>query len=70
MTVSRDLQLLEAGLYPTSISSPRTAFTFRVLDNFLLTNKECKTSAMAYYSKLRRVTNNAFPHTVLVGYNG
>lgn len=63
---TRDLQLLDMGLYPGSTKRPRTAFTFRVLDDFLLTNKECKTSGMNYYSKLRRVTNSAFPHSVQV----
>lgn len=64
---SPDKQLLAMGLYPGSTLRPRTAFTFRVLDDFLLTNKECKTSAMSYYSKLTCVTNNAFPDRVPVG---
>ncbi|KAG1718273.1 uncharacterized protein EDB91DRAFT_1090173 [Suillus paluster] len=40
------------------------AFTFVVLDDFLLDNLECGTSAMNYYSKLRRVTSSVFPHLV------
>lgn len=63
---TRDVQLLDMGLYPGSTKRPRTAFTFRVLDDYLLTNKECKTSGMNYYSKLRRVTNSAFPYSVQV----
>ncbi|KAG2129240.1 uncharacterized protein EDB93DRAFT_1243435 [Suillus bovinus] len=35
-----------------------------VLDNFLLDNLECGTSAMNYYSKLRRMTSSMFPHLV------
>lgn len=62
----RDQQLLAMGLYPASTLQPQTAFTFRVLDDYLLTNKECKTSAMSYYSRLRRVTDNAFPQRVPV----
>ncbi|KAG1848649.1 hypothetical protein F4604DRAFT_1687616 [Suillus subluteus] len=45
---------------------PKTAFTFRVLDDFLLDNLECGTSAMNYYSKLRRMTSSMFPHLVPV----
>ncbi|KAG1792281.1 uncharacterized protein HD556DRAFT_1309358 [Suillus plorans] len=42
----------------------KTAFTFQVLDNFLLDNLECGTSAMNYYNKLRRMTTSVFPHLV------
>ncbi|KAG1887748.1 hypothetical protein F4604DRAFT_1674916 [Suillus subluteus] len=41
-----------------------TAFTFAVLDDFLLDNLECGTSAMNYYSKLRQITSSVFPHLV------
>ncbi|KAG2144695.1 uncharacterized protein EDB93DRAFT_1087402, partial [Suillus bovinus] len=58
------LQLLKAGLFPASISRPRTAFTFDALDNFLIDALECKTSASSFFQKLRRLTNNAFPDTV------
>ncbi|EGO02565.1 hypothetical protein SERLA73DRAFT_47269, partial [Serpula lacrymans var. lacrymans S7.3] len=34
------------------------------LDDFLINNKECKTSAMTFYSKIRRVTNSVFLHKV------
>ena len=61
-----DLQLLDMGYYPATITAPKTAFTFRVLDNFLLANKECNVPPRNYYSLLRRYTNNAFPHTVPV----
>ncbi|KAI0708306.1 hypothetical protein C8Q76DRAFT_770330 [Earliella scabrosa] len=61
---SRDLQLLRMGYYPATARRPRTVFTFRVLDDFLLTNKECKTAAMNYYNKLRRITDDTFPHAV------
>ena len=62
----RDRQLLAMGLYPASVKNPRTAFTFRVLDAFLIANKECKTPAGQYFAMLRRITNNAFPHRVPV----
>ena len=59
-----DIQLLELGYYPATIHQPKTVFTPRVLDDFLLSNKECKTAAWNYYNKLRRSTNHAFPHMV------
>ncbi|KAG2108609.1 uncharacterized protein F5147DRAFT_799314, partial [Suillus discolor] len=58
------LQLLQAGLFPASTTRPRTAFTFEVLDHFLIDALECKTSAMSFFEKIRRLTNNAFPDTV------
>lgn len=60
-------QLLQAQLLPASTKDPRTVFTFRVLDDFLRDNVECGTSAMNYFSKLRCITSNAFPHLVPVG---
>ncbi|KAG1859430.1 hypothetical protein C8R48DRAFT_673972 [Suillus tomentosus] len=39
---------------------PKTTFTFDVLNDFLLDNLECGTSAMNYYSKLRRMTRASF----------
>lgn len=64
--ISNDLQLLDAGLFPATFRRPKTAFTFRVLDDFRMDNLESKTSAYHYYSKLRRVTNPAFPASVKV----
>ena len=60
------LQLASAGLFPATIKEPRTVFTFHVLDDFIRDNVECGMSAMNYYSKLRRVTSNAFPNLVPV----
>ena len=62
----KDIQLLKMKLYPLSYESPRTAFTTQVLDDFLIDNLECKTSASNYYNKLRRITSNAFPHSIPV----
>lgn len=61
-----DIQLLRLGLYPATTARPKTLFTFRVLDDVLLTTKECKTSIQNYYNKLRRVTDDLFPHSVPV----
>ncbi|KAI5985673.1 hypothetical protein EDC04DRAFT_2501820, partial [Pisolithus marmoratus] len=58
------LDLLRQRLFPASISKPKTAFTFTVLDRFLIDALECKTSAMSFYQKLKRFTNNAFPERV------
>ncbi|KAI6096195.1 hypothetical protein F5141DRAFT_1067825 [Pisolithus sp. B1] len=44
-------------LFPASISKPKTAFTFDVLDHFLIDALECKTSAMSFYQKLKRTGN-------------
>ncbi|KAG1724150.1 uncharacterized protein EDB91DRAFT_1087569 [Suillus paluster] len=49
---------------PASITQPQTAFIFNVLDHFLIDALECKTSAMSFYQKLRRLTNNAFPDKI------
>lgn len=65
-TTSEDLQLLDIGYYPASNHRPQTAFTFQVLDHFLLTNKECKTSPQNYFNCLKRISNAGFPHTVPV----
>ena len=46
------LQLLKAGLFPTTTKEPRTIFTFQVLDDFIWDNVKCGTSGMNYYSKL------------------
>jgi hypothetical protein len=62
----KHLQLLRHRLFPSTISKPQTAFTFNVLDEFLIDSLECKTSASSFYSKLRRLTNNAFPDTLPV----
>ncbi|KAG1779892.1 hypothetical protein EV702DRAFT_1043281 [Suillus placidus] len=56
--------LCQMGLFLASFAQPKTAFTFEVLDDFLLDNLECETSAMNYYNKLRRMTTSVFPHLV------
>ncbi|KAG2086762.1 uncharacterized protein F5147DRAFT_659138 [Suillus discolor] len=59
-----NIQMFKMGLFPASFLEPKTAFTFDVLNDFLLDNLECRTSAMNYYSKLRRMTMTIFPHLV------
>ena len=64
---ARDEQLLHAGIFPSSLKQIETGFTFSVLDDFLLDNLECKTTAQQYYSKLQHITNVLFPDNVPVG---
>ncbi|KAG2066363.1 hypothetical protein BDR04DRAFT_1130030 [Suillus decipiens] len=62
--MSSDIQMFQHGFFPASFNRPKTAFTFRVLDDFLLDNLECSTLVMNYYSKLWRMTSSMFPHLV------
>jgi hypothetical protein len=64
---AHDLQLLRVQMFAASFKTIKTAFTFQLLDDFLTDNRECKTSAMNYFNKLRRLTTNTFPHNVPVG---
>lgn len=64
----RDMQLMAAGLFPASFRNPRTAFTFRVLEEFHLDNLECKTTPSQFFSRIRRLTSDEFPNTVPVGH--
>jgi len=63
----RDMQLMAAGLFPATFRNPKTAFTFRVLEEFHLDNLECKTTPSQFFSRLRRLTSDEFPNTVPVG---
>jgi hypothetical protein len=60
------IQMFRHGFFPASSNRLKTAFTFRVLDYFLLDNLECGTSVMNYYSKLWQMTSSMFPHLVPV----
>jgi len=60
------IQLLQVGLYPASITKPRTAFTFQLLEYFHIDAMECRTAASNFFSKLRRLTNDTFPDNVQV----
>ena len=58
--------LLRAKLFPASFKAPCTVFMFEVLDNFRIDALECWTVAMNFMSKIRQITNEAFPAQVLV----
>ena len=62
----RDMQLMAAGLFPATFRNPKTAFTFRVLEEFHLDNLECKTTPSQFSSHLRRLTSDEFLNTVPV----
>ncbi|KAJ7457161.1 hypothetical protein B0H11DRAFT_2199920 [Mycena galericulata] len=61
LVMPQDMQLLEAQFYPATSDRPSTAFTFNVLDEFAIDTLECKTAALSFLSKLRRLTNPVFP---------
>jgi CxC2 like cysteine cluster associated with KDZ transposases len=64
--IDKHIQLLRAKLFPTTLKRPSSAFTFQVLDYFHIDSVECKTSAMTFYSKLRRLTDYISPEGVPV----
>lgn len=57
-------QLLQLGLYPASITQPRTVFTFRVLNDYDLLNLETKSTPQRYLAMLQRLTTDIFPDTL------
>jgi hypothetical protein len=59
-------QLLRVKLYPASTKRTLTAFSFRVLDHFDIDHTECKTTAMSFFKKLQRFTDDAFHDQVSV----
>ena len=64
--LDRHIQLLQMGFYPGSIKRPRTAFTFNLLDYYHMDAMECRTSALNFFNKLCRLTNDSFPNLVYV----
>jgi hypothetical protein len=64
-----DEHLLDLQILAASYNKIKTVFTFHCLDDYRLSNLECKTSAYQYYQKLRRLTNPAFPQSVPNRYN-
>ncbi|KAI0285205.1 hypothetical protein BC826DRAFT_918939 [Russula brevipes] len=61
----RHLHLLDAGFYPATQTNPSTVFTLSGLDYVLTDNLECKTVLNAYSKKLRRLSDENDPRTVL-----
>jgi hypothetical protein len=56
--------IMAQSLIPTSFTRYRTLFTHAVLDDFRITNLECKASAYQYFQKIKRHTSSMFPDTV------
>ena len=57
--------IMAAGLVPTSFTRYHMMFTHKVLDDFHLTNLECKASAYQYFQKIWRLTSPMSPNSVL-----
>ncbi|KAJ7436964.1 hypothetical protein B0H11DRAFT_1754208 [Mycena galericulata] len=57
-------QLMRARLFPATVTQPKTAFTFTVLDECHFHNLEAKKAAYDYMGALRRLTDNAFTSDV------
>lgn len=60
----QERHLLQMSLFPVSYKNIKSAFTFKVLDDFRMSNLECKCSAWQYYQKLRHLTSPMFPNAV------
>jgi len=60
------IQLLQMRLYPATITQPSTVFTFQCLEYYKMDSLECRTNASNFYSKLRRLSDSAFPAKVPV----
>ena len=61
-----DRQFVDMGFLPASVMKPKTTFTFRVLDDFRLTNLECNTAGTSYWHKIVQKTSNVFRASVPV----
>lgn len=63
---SRIIQLIRNQLFPSSVETPRTAFTFHVLEDFHRHSLSAKTSAYDYYEALKRHSDAVFPQLIHV----
>jgi len=63
---SEPFQLIKAGLFPSTLDQPMTAFTFEVLRNFEKHALASKKSAHDYCDALRKLTDSAFPQNISV----
>jgi CxC2 like cysteine cluster associated with KDZ transposases len=61
-----DISLFRMGLFPATLTKPKTVFTFNVLEAFHMDQMECRISASNFYNRLRRRTNETFPNKVPV----
>ncbi|KAF7337193.1 CxC2 domain-containing protein [Mycena sanguinolenta] len=56
---SDKIQLLRAGLFPATDDRPRTAATFEVLDEWMVSTLQAKTTMYDFYKMLEKRTDNA-----------
>lgn len=59
-------QLMLARLFPATLSSPATAFTFELLETFHQLTHSSKITAYDYFDTLKKMTDAAFPQDVQV----
>ncbi|KAG6825587.1 hypothetical protein H0H92_003169, partial [Tricholoma furcatifolium] len=64
------VQLLRSRLYPATTQNPKTATTFRALEQFELLSYVSKVSAFEYYQSLERLIDNTGIHTPKDRYPG
>ncbi|KAJ7166440.1 hypothetical protein C8R43DRAFT_946003 [Mycena crocata] len=53
-----EIQLLRAGWYPATEDKPQTCATFEVLDEFLMSTLQAKTTMYDFYAMLEKLTEN------------
>ncbi|KAJ7164569.1 hypothetical protein C8R43DRAFT_1122450 [Mycena crocata] len=53
-----EIQLLRAGWYPATEDKPKTCATFEVLDQFLMSTWQAKTTMYDFYAMLEKLTDN------------
>lgn len=63
---SKARQLLDARLFPSTMTDPQSAFTFAVLKEYHIHHLQSKCSAYDYFAALQRLTDNAFTADVPV----
>ncbi|KAG5223262.1 CxC2 domain-containing protein [Salix suchowensis] len=51
------VQLLQRGLFPSTVTNPQTAATFHVLDTFQMLSMEGQVSAFEFYKAISRITD-------------
>lgn len=59
-------QLLLLRLFPATLKSPATIFTFQLLENFHQLARSSKITTYDYFDALQKLTNAAFPQDVAV----
>lgn len=55
--LSHSKQLMNLRFYPATRQHPQTAFTYEVLDHYLVDKTTCKATAHGFYEKLRLLTD-------------